>query len=484
MLHCGARGVHPDAGAAQVRRLAGDAAVIVAQIALAKLGFEHNLYQYAGTPPVPLSDMNGQGAFRGVPRPGFALYWAAFARAARGARLRAVAPRRLSARCASRLRALPRRLRGAPAVIARRGADASSRAGRLHLLQHQRPERVPHPARRRAAWRRTTRRRCSDSRPCRSRASSTSKLDVDLYPRRAARRDAPGATCSRTARRAAWRGPRAGGPRDTDPAAARACRGAAMLRQEFAGFNYRIYTLEPPLAARRAREDALRDRARAARLPQRAQRDATSSTTARSSTTSQIAPVLGMGRDVLLQDRAKRRKYGLPAELRPPKLEDDSAPRQSLFPPRQRLGRRRHHGLDRRRSAGDRPGLQVSENRRERPPHRRAIKTERADPALLLDPVGRATRSKRDRWNDVDLAVYYHPAHAYNVERMIDAMKASLDYFTDELQPVPVPAAPHPRVPGVRELRAGLRRHDPVLGRHRLHRRATTIPRRSTSSPT
>ena len=44
----GARGVHPDARAAQVRRLARDAAFIVAQIALAKLGFEHNLYQYAG----------------------------------------------------------------------------------------------------------------------------------------------------------------------------------------------------------------------------------------------------------------------------------------------------------------------------------------------------------------------------------------------------------------------------------------------------
>ena len=25
---------------------------------------------------------------------------------------------------------------------------------------------------------------------------------------------------------------------------------------------------------------------------------------------------------------------------------------------------------------------------------------------------------RRDRWNDVNLAVYYHPSHAYNVDRM------------------------------------------------------------------
>ena len=42
---------------------------------------------------------------------------------------------------------------------------------------------------------------------------------------------------------------------------------------------------------------------------------------------------------------------------------------------------------------------------------------------------------KRDSWNDVDLAVYYHPSHAYNVDRMIAAMKRSLDYFTANFSP-------------------------------------------------
>jgi ABC-2 type transport system permease protein len=41
----------------------------------------------------------------------------------------------------------------------------------------------------------------------------------------------------------------------------------------------------------------------------------------------------------------------------------------------------------------------------------------------------------KDRWNDVELAVYYDPAHRYNIKRMTTAMKASLDYFTANFSP-------------------------------------------------
>ena len=42
---------------------------------------------------------------------------------------------------------------------------------------------------------------------------------------------------------------------------------------------------------------------------------------------------------------------------------------------------------------------------------------------------------RTDRWNDVEIAVYYHPDHPYNVDRMIDATKKSLDYFTRAFGP-------------------------------------------------
>jgi ABC-type transport system involved in multi-copper enzyme maturation permease subunit len=41
----------------------------------------------------------------------------------------------------------------------------------------------------------------------------------------------------------------------------------------------------------------------------------------------------------------------------------------------------------------------------------------------------------RDRWNDVAIEIYYHPRHPYNVKRMIEAVKKSLDYFTREFGP-------------------------------------------------
>ena len=41
----------------------------------------------------------------------------------------------------------------------------------------------------------------------------------------------------------------------------------------------------------------------------------------------------------------------------------------------------------------------------------------------------------RDRWNDVAIEVYHHRAHPYNVDRMIDAVKKSLDYLTNQFSP-------------------------------------------------
>src|SRR5690606_1347447 len=41
----------------------------------------------------------------------------------------------------------------------------------------------------------------------------------------------------------------------------------------------------------------------------------------------------------------------------------------------------------------------------------------------------------RDSWRDVAIEVYHHPSHAYNVERMIEAAKAALEYFTTNFSP-------------------------------------------------
>ncbi|HVR40939.1 MAG TPA: M1 family aminopeptidase [Thermoanaerobaculia bacterium] len=42
---------------------------------------------------------------------------------------------------------------------------------------------------------------------------------------------------------------------------------------------------------------------------------------------------------------------------------------------------------------------------------------------------------KRDHWNDVPIEIYYDAKHPYNVDRMIDSVKKSLDYCTKNFSP-------------------------------------------------
>jgi hypothetical protein len=40
-----------------------------------------------------------------------------------------------------------------------------------------------------------------------------------------------------------------------------------------------------------------------------------------------------------------------------------------------------------------------------------------------------------DAWNDVAIEIYYHPGHEFNLDRMIDGVKKSLEYFSTEFSP-------------------------------------------------
>lgn len=42
---------------------------------------------------------------------------------------------------------------------------------------------------------------------------------------------------------------------------------------------------------------------------------------------------------------------------------------------------------------------------------------------------------KRDKWNDVNIEIYYHKGHEYNLDRMINSIKRSLDYYTAAFGP-------------------------------------------------
>jgi aminopeptidase N len=147
----------------------------------------------------------------------------------------------------------------------------------------------------------------------------------------------------------------------------------------------------------------------------------------------QILPNIGMDAYGLLSDPVKRRRYGLPSELRPPKLEDVSARAKSY----------NANGTDwvntdiTVSTVADQisvaPGYCVSEVVR----HGRRIARFKSDAPIMyyFSVQSAAYAIKRDKWHDVDLAVYYDPHHPYEIERMITAIKAAFDVYTKEFGP-------------------------------------------------
>ena len=394
---------------------------LVAQVTLDRLGFEHNLYQYAGNPGTPLSDMNGQGDF-GRYAWWFRAYWTA------AALLLAVLSyalwrRGACAPLATRLRLLPRRLAGPAGGAAAVAVLAMTVLGgwifyNTNVLNEYRTtidreraqaeyekvligyEGVPQP-------------RITDVR-----------LEVELYPHEP---------------RVVTRGSyvvenRSGAPLDEvhvrwlDPLEMTSIEveGASLVKG-IAEHRYRIYRFERPMAPfERRRIDFATVREQRGFRNSGNERRIVDNGTFLDNT--EIAPLLGLGREGLLQDRAKRRKYGLSPELRPAKLEDDSA--------------RAFNGLRRDSdwvnsditisTTADQlaiaPGYRESETVAD---GRRTVRYRSDAPIQNFFSVQSARYAvAQDRWHDVELAVYYDPAHSYNVERMTRAMKASLDYFT------------------------------------------------------
>ncbi|MGA1758539.1 MAG: hypothetical protein ACO391_12395, partial [Pseudomonadales bacterium] len=147
---------------------------------------------------------------------------------------------------------------------------------------------------------------------------------------------------------------------------------------------------------------------------------------------SEFAPQFGFDRSVLLQDRATRRKYDLPAELRMPKLEDEAA-------------RQRNYvgnvdwvmsnitvttSADQTPVAPGRVTSDVVEG------DRRSVQFQSTNPILGFFSIQSADYGVTKREHDgIELEIYHHPTHAFNAERMLDAMAVSLDYFRENFGP-------------------------------------------------
>ena len=151
----------------------------------------------------------------------------------------------------------------------------------------------------------------------------------------------------------------------------------------------------------------------------------------------QYFPVLSYDASRQLQDRNDRRKYGLPPAERVAKLGNLNARRNNyLSGDADWVGFRATVS-----TSADQIGLAPGHLTREwRQGERRFFRYEADRPIPnFYSFLSARWAVKKDRWHprgeDVAIEVYYDPAHAYNVDRMIDSAKRSLDYFTANFSP-------------------------------------------------
>lgn len=146
----------------------------------------------------------------------------------------------------------------------------------------------------------------------------------------------------------------------------------------------------------------------------------------------QILPQIGMNRQDLLQDRVKRRSHGLPAELRPAKLEDPAGPRRNYIADVDWV----LSDITVTTDAGQTPvapGRLVSDRTAN---GRRAARFVSGAPILAFFSIQSADYARKDLEADgVTLSVLYDRDHPFNVDRMLDAMRRSLRYYRANFGP-------------------------------------------------
>ncbi|MEM7664873.1 MAG: M1 family aminopeptidase [Pseudomonadota bacterium] len=147
---------------------------------------------------------------------------------------------------------------------------------------------------------------------------------------------------------------------------------------------------------------------------------------------SEFAVQVGMDRNGLLTDRATRRRNGLEPELRPAKLEDESARDRNY------VGNVDWVNSDITiTTSADQvpiaPGTKVSDEVRG---DRRIARFRSTAPILGFFSIQSADYEIATRQADgVELQVFYDQKHPFNVERMLDAMETSLSYYQEHFGP-------------------------------------------------
>ena len=147
-------------------------------------------------------------------------------------------------------------------------------------------------------------------------------------------------------------------------------------------------------------------------------------------------PMIGYSADMEISDEYKRKKHGLPSKERMASIDDEFARNQNYVGSASWTNFEAVVGTSADQIAVA-PGKLVekwTENGRNYFRYR--------TPGKILNffSFNSARYSvKRDRWNDVDLEVYYHEGHEFNIDHMLEMMKLSLETFSKSFGPFQFP---------------------------------------------
>ncbi|WP_295802217.1 ABC transporter permease subunit [uncultured Microbulbifer sp.] len=399
---------------------------LISTMVLDGLGFEHNLYQFAGRPAAPYSDMNGYGHFE-QGRAWFAFYWGCFSL------LLAVLSYGLWQRGAleplgRRLRALrfqldwPSRTLAASALVLF-VASGSFIYYNTNVLNHYETSKDLEQLS--ADYEKQYKSYASASFP----RITDVQADVDIYPderryevrgsyRLENKTDTPiseilvGVDRSLTVNQLEITG--------------------ASLRETDDRFGQRFFDLDKPLAP----GESLNLEFDLSRINRGFVNSGSATTLVDNGTffnNMEAFPYLGYNKQAELTDRHLRKKHDLPPPQRKPKLEDSS-----------------HYGESYLRGDSDwvnfettvstragqialAPGY-LQEEWEEGGRHYFRYKMD-APIHNFFSYLSADYTVVKDQWKDVAIEVYHHKPHAYNVERMIESVKKSLDYFSEAFSP-------------------------------------------------
>lgn len=198
--------------------------------------------------------------------------------------------------------------------------------------------------------------------------------------------------------------------------------------------NYRIYTLDQPMQV----GDTLPVRITGEYISKGFENTVSQTSIVRNGSffnSFDVFPSFGYNRNLEISDKNKRKELGLPERLRMAKLDDNN------------LAARANNYISNDAdwveiktifgTSGDQIAIAPGSLVREWQENERNYFEYHQDhqSVMFTSFMSAEYEVAREKWNDVDIEVYYHKTHAVNVPNMIASMKKSMDYFTQNFGP-------------------------------------------------